>query len=230
MLLRMLFAVLMLATLAGTIVQGAYALARASLARQALLVAHDQIASSAALAQARLASAIAAGADPRIVAPVAPSPLATCVLASRTGCALEGEASISFSAVPAGTASPCPNGTCTAYLQANDRVDEGHIEATVTARTIAGGGTVLAARSATIVFRTFRSAPYAALAGGSDHSMLAPLAGGAGDDGGTVPSGTAPGSLIDVLYQNQLTGAVMPANVWQPAVQRATGSAPSWTP
>ena len=73
-------------------------------------------------------------------------------------------------------------------------------------------------------------APYAALTGTLDDSLQALAPGGAGDDAGAVPNGTAPGTLIDVLYENQRTGAMMPANVWHAEIQRQAVTPSAWSP
>lgn len=137
---------------------------------------------------------------------------------------------MTFSLADAATASPCPSDGCTIYEQGNDAVTEGRVLTYVSAEAISPGGTILASRDARLVFRTWRVAPYAALTGTLDQSIEGLAPGGAGDDGGAVPNGTAPGTLIDVLYENQRTGATTPANVWHAEIQRQAVTPPDWSP
>ena len=137
-------------------------------------------------------------------------------------------------AFPTAAASPsadaCASGACTIYVQNNDAVDEGRVSATIAVQALAPNGAVLASRSQTVTFRTFRVAPYAALAGSLDGSLLRLAGAGDGDDGGAVPNGTAPGSLIDVVYENRTTKKTMPANVWRSQVQRSGTLPEAWSP
>lgn len=230
MLLRTLFVLVLFAALSETIVHGAHALAQTLLRREAALAVRQELAAATSAARESIAAAIAAGADPREAVPVAPAPSATCAISTATGCALEAKATIAFSAAAASTASPCPSDGCTVYEQDNDAVTEGRIAADVTAEAITGTGMIVASRNARLTFRTWRVAPYAALAGALDESLETLAPAGAGDDGGAVPSGTAPGTLIDVLYENQRTGAAMPANVWHAEIQRQAVTPPAWSP
>ena len=229
MLLRTLFVLALFAALSETIVHGAHALAQTLLHHEAALALRQQLAAATAAARESIATAISGGADPRDPMPIAPSPAATCAIATATGCALEAKATIAFS-VSAATASPCPSDGCTVYEQDNDAVTEGRVVADVTAQAISTGGTVFASRQARLTFRTWRVAPYAALTGALDESLEALAPAGAGDDGGAVPKGTAPGTLIDVFYENQRTGATMPANVWHPQNQRQAVTPTAWSP
>ncbi len=229
-LLRTLFVLVLFAALSETIVHGAHALAQTSLRREAALAVRQELAAATVQARETIANAIAAGADPRDVVPAAPSPAATCAILTASECVLEAKATIAFSIATAATASPCPSDGCTVYEQDNDAVTEGRVLADVSAEAVTAGGTILASRDARLTFRTWRVAPYASLAGALDESLAALAPAGAGDDGGAVPNGTAPGTLIDVLYENQRTGATIPANVWLPQIQRQTASPPAWSP
>ena len=151
--------------------------------------------------------------------------VAGCRLRLRGECALEGSATVRFA--PAPSPSPCPDFACSVYEQGNDVVAEGRIEATIAAQALGPGGVLLASRVQSVVIRTLRIPPYAALAGQSDATGVA--AGSPGDDAGAAPAGTAPGTLIDVLYQNAITGAVIPANVWQSTAESRNG-ATGWRP
>jgi hypothetical protein len=229
-LLRTLFLLFLFAALGETLVHGAHALAQVTLRREAAVAVHTALLRGVAEARTAIAGAIAAGADPRAVSPVAPAPAATCTLGSSNGCALQTTVKVSFALAPAATASPCASGWCTVYRQGNDEVDEGRIEAAISAESAAAGGQILASRAERIAFRTWRVAPYAALVGDLDSSVEALAPAGQGDDGGAPPSGAAPGTLIDVTYENRNTGASMPANVWQPDVQRPAAVPPPWSP
>jgi len=225
-----LFVLVLFAALSETIVHGAHALAQALLRREAALAVRQQLAASTSQARESIAAAIKAGADPRDVLPAAPSPSATCAISSSTGCAIEAKATVSFSMGGAASASPCPSDGCTIYEQGNDAVTEGRVIADVTAEAVSPGGAVLASRDTRLTFRTWRVAPYTALTGTLDQSIDGLAPGGAGDDGGAVPNGTAPGTLIDVLYENQRTGATTPANVWHAEIQRQAITTPAWSP
>jgi hypothetical protein len=227
-LLRTLFVLVLFAALSETIVHGAHALAQTLLRREAALAVRQQLATSTVQARESIADAIAAGADPRDAIPAAPSPAATCAVATASGCALLAKATIAFAA--AATASPCPSDGCTVYEQDDDAVTEGRVVADVSAEASSGHGTILASRDQRLTFRTWRVAPYAALTGALDESLEALAPAGAGDDGGAVPNGAAPGTLIDVLYKNQRTGVTIPANVWRPENQRQTAVPSAWSP
>jgi hypothetical protein len=234
MLLRVLFVAVLLSALAETIVHGVHALAQAAVHRRALIAVHEEIAAATTRASDAVAAAIAAGSDPRTVDPVPPPPVPACRLYTRRGCAIEGVATISF-ALPAVSASavpsPCPSGACNSYAQENDTVDEGRIQARIAARAVAENGVPLAARVAYVTFRTWRDAPYVALAGESDGANAA--VGGAfdlGDDGGTTSVGGAPGTLIDVVYENAFSKKTMPANVWRSRAQAARAKPEPWSP
>jgi hypothetical protein len=230
-LIRTLFVVLLFATLAETIVHGAQSLAQVTLRRQAATAAHDELVAAAASARDAIARAVQAGGDPRALQPVAPSPVPTCRLSGASGCLLTGASVIAFSSSASGSGgtTPCEGDACTIYEQGNDNVAEGRIGVTITSQIAATNGAVVEQRTAAIAFRTLLVAPYASIVGGLDGSNA--MSGTtAGDDGGAAPNGTAPGTLIDVLYQNASTGATMPGNVWQPQLQNAAGSPPAWSP
>lgn len=229
MLLRTLFVLVLFAALSETIVHGAHELAQTLLRREAALAVRQELATATAQARESIAHAIAAGADPREAVPPSPSPSATCAIALASGCALTAKATMAFT-VAAATASPCPSDGCTVYEQDNDAVTEGRIIAEISAQASSSDGTILASRDRRLTFRTWRVTPYAALTGALDESLEALAPAGAGDDGGAVPNGTAPGTLIDVLYQNQRTGATIPANVWHPENQRQAITPFAWSP
>jgi hypothetical protein len=221
---------MLFAVVAETVVHGAHALAQIALRRAAASAVQRQFESATTAAQRALAAAIQAGGDPQRLQPVAPAPVATCVLATATGCAVQGSASVAFATQAEPSASPCAQDACTIYVQDNDAVDEGRVGATIAVQATAVDGAVLASRSEAVTFRTFRVAPYAALAGSLDDSLLRLAGAGDGDDGGAVPNGTAPGSLIDVIYENRASKKTMPANVWHPQVQHPGITPQAWSP
>lgn len=225
MLLRTLFALVLFGALADTLLHAVQAMAQTALRRQASIAVRAEIETATALARDAVAAAVAAGGDTRRLDPEPPPAKAVCRLRRNGGCALEARAIVRFS-LPV-TASPCPQLSCTVYEQNNDAVGEGRIDATIEAEAVAPDGATLAFRTVRAVFRTLRVAPFAALAGDSDASALsAPLP---GDDAGAAPRGTAPGTLVDVLYRNAVTGETFPANVWQATAESANG-ATAWRP
>jgi hypothetical protein len=229
-LLRTLFALILLSALAESFVHGVHALAQAALHRQAGTAVRVELLSAATQARDAVARAIEAGGDPRHIVPVVPALAPVCRLRVRSRCAIEGVAQISFDSATGSSGSPvpCPSSACTIYLQGNDTVDEGRIVATIRAQALAPAGAVLATRSARIAFRTLRVEPFATLAGRQDASL--PDVTRPGDDGGAAPYGAAPGTLIDVRYENAVTGAGIPANVWRPQVQSDEAPPPPWLP
>lgn len=231
MLLRTLFLLTMLSALAETFVHGVHALAQATLRREAATAVRAELLSATTQARDAVARAIEAGGDPRKLVPVVPALAPVCRLRIRGRCAIEGVAKIAFDAAAAGspgTPVPCPSSDCTIYLQANDAVAEGRIAATIRAQALAATGAVLAARTARVSFRTLRVEPFATLAGQQDVSM--PGITVPGDDGGAAPYDAAPGTLIDVRYENAVTGASVPANVWRSQVQSEEAPPPPWFP
>jgi len=224
-LLRTLFALVLFTALAETVLHGVHALGQITLRREALLAVRAEIAAATDEAREAVARAVISGGDPRRLDPQPPPPVAGCRLRLHGECALEGRATVRFAQAP--TPSPCPDLTCTVYEQGNDVVAEGRIEATIAAQALGPSGAVLASRVQSIVIRTLRVPPYAALAGQSDATDVA--AGSPGDDAGAAPIGAAPGTLIDVLYKNAITGATIPANVWQPTAESRDG-ATAWRP
>jgi hypothetical protein len=212
MLLRVCFLVLALSIVAETLLEGAGALAVAALHRQAVGAAANAYSDAVQRAQAAVAAAIVAGSP---LPSDLPSPEPTCALAGASGCALLATESVTLA-----TESPtaCPSSGCASYTQSNDLIAEGRAFADVAATVTNATGRVIATRSATVVFRTLRIAPYAVPAGALD-TTLDDAEDGAGGAGG----------LIDVVYENATTGALMPANVWTVLAPQAR-SASAWSP
>ncbi|MGH7737402.1 MAG: hypothetical protein ACREMP_05995 [Candidatus Tyrphobacter sp.] len=222
MLLRAIFLCIAIATLAETMLQAAAALAVVDLHRHAVAAAKEGLGDAEQRAQSAIAAALAQGEAPPSAIP---SPEPTCVLANAQGCTLVVRESIALS-MP--SAAPCLSSECSGYAQANDAVGEGRVIAAISADALESSGTTAASANGAVVFRTLRFAPYALPAGAIDAS-LDDAESGAGDAGGIAAQGASAGTLIDVVYQNAQTGALMPANVWAPLGAEAPDSA-SWTP
>ncbi len=222
MLLRTLFLLALLGVLGETIAHGAAALAQAALRERAADAVRSAIASGTYSAQASIAQAIAA--DPQASAFAAPAPIATCAYGDASGCEID--VVTSFATPTAAPSSPasCPQADCTVMLQENSAVTEARASFVISSTASAASGAQLAARSQLVAYRTFATAPYAAIVGGTDASIDGLAAGGPGDDAG------APNSLITVEYDASGTGAASAGNVWQPVVESSATSAPAWDP
>ena len=223
MLLRALFLALAIAALAETLLHASATLALTALRERGVEAVQAEFASAAQTAQ----SEIAAAAEENVLPTALPSPSPTCALAGPTGCELTASASIDL-ATPAATPSVCPSAGCGAYLQENAAIDEGRAAVTIDAIVTNSSGTDVATRSATVVFRTLRIAPYAALTGVLDDTLDG-VSGTSGDSAGEVPTDATAGTLINVLYRNAQSGATMPANVWSGIAPSAPLSR-TWSP
>jgi hypothetical protein len=116
-------------------------------------------------------------------------------------------------------------------LQENDAVDEGRIAASVEVAARASSGQVLGERRTRVVFRTLHAAPWALPSGELDAAFeTSRNTEEPGDDGGMMPTPSAPGSLIDVVYRNARTGAEIPANVWHAATPGPDAAEAPWSP
>lgn len=207
MLLRILFLCIAIAVLGETLLQASVSLALAAFHRQGIAAANAEFTDAVSVALEAIASAIAAGGSPPAMLPsVAP----TCAAVSDDGCALAAAATIAL-ANPSPV--PCASSGCGIYLHGNDSVAEGRMGIVVDATAFSSMGGVVTTRSGTVVFRTLRVAPYAIPDGVLDATLDEP-AGAAGDSGGSIPTSTSSGTLIDVVYHNAQSGATLPANVW----------------
>jgi hypothetical protein len=212
-LLRTLFAVVLLTAVAGTIVHATAALAAARVHRAAALAADRFAAQALAEVQSTVGAQVAAGADPRAIKVVLP-PLQGCVLRLSASCALRASAEISnttlkgVSHTSSGLGACAP--LCAISLQENDAVAEGRVAVRIRVTASGGTGVALAARDRYAVFRTFRVPPYAALAGirdvGSDGIAIGSSE---GDD-----SGAPIATTVNVRYVNATTGHGIDANAW----------------
>lgn len=230
MLLRTLFVLTLFTVLGETLIHTVHALARASLHVRARSAVEAQLSVARSAAAGVLATAVAQGIDPAASPPPPPASKRACRLSTGEGCAIYASAAAAFVPAAATTPAACAAAACTVYEQANDAVAEGRIEVRIDASATSAQGEPLAARSERAVFRTMRVAPYVVLAGVADATTPAASGTGEGDDAGAVPNGTAPGSLVDVLYQNSVTGATLPANVWRPLVERPASASTAWAP
>jgi hypothetical protein len=221
MLLRVLFLCAAVAVLGETMLQAAASLAIAALHQQGVAAARNEFGVAAGVAQSTLANAIAAGYTP---APL-PSLTPTCAVTTDGGCTLTANATL---AIATPSPSACPTSGCDFYLQGNDAVSESRTSVAIDVDVTDSEGEIVASRSGTVVFRSLRVPPYI-LSDGMLDATLDDTAGSAGEIGGSVPSGTSAGTLIDVVYQNARSGETIPANVWN----GLGASAPlerAWTP
>lgn len=222
MLLRVIAVCFASAVLAETMLQGTAALATATLHRQAIAAARSAFAAAAENAQQTIAAAVSAGAA---IPATLPSAAPACVVTSSGTCLLSATVGVSL-ATPQPTA--CPSSGCAAYAQGNDAIGEGRAVATIVATISNAAGRTLAVRGGSVVFRTVRVAPYAMIAGVLD-ATLDDAESGPGDAAGIVPGAVSQGTLVDVVYENAVTGAIMPANVWSGLAPSAPTS-PNWSP
>jgi hypothetical protein len=220
MLLRVIFLCFAIASLGEILFQAAGAAALTAFHRQGIAAAESGLVESAQLAQSAIATAVAAGtALPAQI----PAPQPTCALAAASGCLLFERSQIALT-----TPAPSPCATqCATFLQENDAVDEGRAEATISVSVTNSAGDLVASRGGIILFRTLRVPPYALSSGALD-SSLDGIA-GAGDIGGTAPNEASSGTLVDVVYRNAQSGAVMPANVWSALTAQSPAST-NWSP
>lgn len=157
-----------------------------------------------------------------------PQPRTTCAYADASGCEIRVSTTIATATpVPGATPNVCPAADCTIYMQGNTHVAESRSSFTIVERVLAANGDVMMRRSATVSFRTFATAPYAALVGSLDATLDAIDRSGAGDDGGS--GSTADSTLIHVEYRQQGNqGVRSPGDVWRAQDQHPATAAPSW--
>lgn len=220
MLLRAIFLCFAVAVLGETLFQAAGAAALAAFHRQGIAAAESGFAESAQIVQSTIASAMA------VATPLPsqiPDPAPTCALSYTDGCAL-----VEHSHIVIATASPSPcSSQCATFLQENDAVDEGRVAASISVTVTNAAGNLVASRRGTLLFRTLRVAPYALTAGTLDATLDGVA--DTGDIAGTAPSATSSGTLVDVVYRNAQSGAIMPANVWN-ALPAVAPPAQNWSP
>jgi hypothetical protein len=207
-------------------VRAVHAGAQAALRVRAGIVDADETELAAERARRALALWIAGGNEPARAMPPGVAVEPRCVLRAAKACAVEASASIEWSTPQPPRASPCPDGACTAYDQANDLVSEGRVEATLFVETREPSGVMLARRTTQLRFRTWHAAPFAALDGRGDETFSSEFD-DSGDDGGA--SGTD-GTLVTTIFRNALTGSTMPANVWNERIAPAATAPARWSP
>lgn len=224
MLLRTMFLLAFIVVLGETAVHAAGALAQSAVRRRATAAVQTEFERAVEMERAAIAQTIQTGGDPLAV-PL-PSPVATCLASDRDGCAIVVQTRVA-TASPAPSASPpaCGDAACATYLQANDRVMEGRVAIAIASTATGPNANTLATRSAVVRFRTFQTAPYAAMAGVADATM-GTLFGGGGDDGGAT-SGSP--TLVNVEYLGVTPGSTpIPGSVWRPQTPRAAAAASAW--
>jgi hypothetical protein len=210
-LLRMMFLLAFLAVTGETIVHGAAALAQVALRQRAANIARTAFVSGVHAAQAVAAQ------------DGIPSPIATCAYADANGCEINVQTTFSTpTPATAPTPSSCPGTACTVVLQTNSAVNESRATYIVSSIVSATSGAPLASRIGRVTFRTFATAPYAAIAGGTDATLDALMNGGTADDAG------AANTLITVEYDLSGGGGATAGNVWQPVVESPASAAPAW--
>lgn len=204
------------AVLGETAVYGAAALARMS------FHAREHAAVRAAMSDAiRQAQSAAAG------GPI-PQPSTTCAYATNLGCAITVKTTIAIPTPnPGVTPSSCAGGACTVYLQNNSHVEESRAIYAISAQVLAANGDVMMTRGGAVAFRTFATAPYAALVGSFDTTLDALANSGVGDDAGSASQTNA--TLIHVEYQQQGNPAAQtPADAWRALDEHPATAAPTW--
>jgi hypothetical protein len=226
MLLRTLVLLAFIAALADTLLQGAAALARASLHERAVAASREGFISGLQRAQQWLAENMESQTAPSTVA--VPSPYATCTIAGDATCAMTVTTTISTPApTVAPTSSTCPGTDCVVYLQNNAAIVESRFRVHVSSTVTGASGDVYATRDDDVTFRTYLAPPYASLAGSIDDTIGAVVPNGNGDDGG-ASSGTP--TLVNVEYvQPGSNASPLPGNVWQAQAQHSAPTAPAWS-
>ena len=211
MLLRTMFLLALLAVVGETIVHGAASLAQVALQQRALDVARTAFVSGVHAAQAA------------VLQGETPAPTATCAYADAKGCEIDVRTTFA-TPTPAAppTPSACPGTNCTVVLQANSAVGEARASFLISSVVSAASGAQLASRTGMVTFRTFGSAPYAAIAGGTDGTLDALMNGGTADDAG------AANTLITVEYDLSGGSGATAGNVWQPVIESPASVAPAW--
>lgn len=218
MLLRTMFLIALLMTLAQTTLYASGAAAKAALHRRALMAARADVTRATEAAREAIAAAVTSG-----NAPSFGSPSSACVVGTASTCALESTIALA-SATPAPNAAACPAADCVVYLQGNDAVGEGRAAVRISIRVGPPGGDALAVRDEAVTFRTLRVPPYAIVAGANDATIDAITNAGTGDDGGAAVPGA--GTLVNVVYKNGAT--TIPANVWGSRSENPPRSQPAW--
>ena len=140
-----------------------------------------------------------------------PAALSTCVQTIQGTCALH----VDISTSPLNEI-----GGDVRNQQDNSLVAEHRIFYRLVAKATQKNGSVIATRSFVVTLRIFVTAPFVALGASRDESIQS-LPGGAGDDGGFIPT------TVHVLYKDAATGATFSGDIFTQAT--APPPAPSWS-
>lgn len=129
---------------------------------------------------------------------------------------------------------------CAPNVQTNGYVAEGRLTAQITVHILNAQGYSIAARTGTVVLRTFESPPYVAIAGARDGAFDNVLsAANAGDDGGAPPatpnpcasaSSVSDDTAVRVEYRNKDTNACTDGSAWANSSYSVRGASPGWSP
>ena len=216
MLIRTFFLLGAVATLLSALIAGAQATANVVLHRKALVAMRAAYRTRVAAIESGLARSLEHG-----QAYAGPPATTSCVLQQGDGrCAIAVTATSNLLVRSGG-----------GELQENDAVAEGRVAASVDLVARASSGRVLGERQAGVVFRTLHTTPWALESGNLDAAFeTSNDAEEPGDDGGTMPAPSSPGSLIEVVYRNARTGAEIPANVWRAATPEPERPGAPWSP
>lgn len=219
MLIRAMFLVVFVTTIAQATLYAAGATAKAALQRRATSAARAATVRGVALAQNAIAVSMKSN------APLAlPSPATACAVQAGATCAFQATVALVAESPAPNDAQPCAAAACAVYLQSNDVVGEGRAMVRVHVAINSPGGDVIASRDTIVAFRTLRVPPYAIPAGANDATVDALTKTGTGDDGGAAGAGA--GTLVNVVYSNGAT--TIPANVWGTRTEHPRESVPSW--
>lgn len=207
-----------------TTVSATYAAARAAIHHTALRYADAAFGAALGNARDEIAASIAAGQTLPAFTPSPPQPACANV---RPACAYYVSRSVRLeTTVSAGS-----------NLEADANVNENRMTADITVSILTSDGTVLAVREKRAVLRTFKTPPFAVIAGTRDGSLDLIATAAQGDDGGLPPSAKnsacAPSgtdeTVVRAEYYNDASGACTDESTWRS--QPGPAPAPSaWTP
>jgi hypothetical protein len=235
-----LFYVALIAMAASTLLSAGAAMTRVTILRLSQSALNSGYQRAAAALQQRLATEIAARGFPSPLPSFTPLPQA-CAGGS-AACTYKTGATIALTQpAPETFAAACnpSSSNCATNEEANVYVDEHRLSARITVSVSGPDGTVLVARSADVVLRTFSIPPYVAIAGSRDGSFDSFATDRApGDDSGALPAtpdpcaSAAPASdtVVRVAYRNAVTNACIDGSAWRDGSYSVDGSAAGWSP
>lgn len=232
--------VALIALVAATILSAGMAMTRMTIERMTQPYFSSGYQRAATSLQQTVASDMQRGGVPNPAPAFTPIPAAC---ANSTCTYLTAETITLTQAAPAtpGPACDVSQTNCAPNVQTNGYVAEGRLTAQITITVLDAQGDSLAARTGTVVLRTFDSPPYAAIAGSRDGIFDDVLnAASAGDDGGAPPATpnpcAAPGSSISddtavrVEYRNKDTNACTDGSAWADSSYSARSESSGWSP